>query len=94
MTNGKATVTLDELLAGMNGKHGTPLPLSGEGADLTPGPSPARGGVRRRRGPDARDRLSADQAHERAIAVLHVLRGLTRVQQRRVLARALALLER
>ncbi len=46
------------------------------------------------RGPDARDRLSADQAPERAIGGLHLLRGLTRAQQRRVLERVMALLER
>ena len=43
MTNGTASkgVTLDELLQGMNGRHGSPLPRSG-GANPSPGPSPAQ----------------------------------------------------
>ena len=40
-----------------------------------------------------RDRLSADQAHEKAIGVLHLLRGLTRAQQLRVLERAATLID-
>ena len=38
--------------------------------------------------------VRVDQAHEKAIAVLHLLRGLSRAQQRRVLERAMGLLEK
>ena len=86
MTNGTATkgISLDELLAGMKGKHGAG---PADCLDVETVPSPTIGRGRRRRGPDRGDRLSVDQAHERAIGVLHTLRGLSRAQQRRVLDR-------
>ena len=94
MANGKLTVTPDELRAILAGEHGAGSPTSGEGMDPSPGPPPNAGRGRRRRGPDAGPRLTADRLHERAVAVLYTLRGLSRSEQRRVLERAMGLLER
>ena len=89
MINGATRgISLDELLQSVaRGHAGAPVLDNVQNA-----PSPATRG-RCRRGPDARDRLSADQAHEKAIGVLHLLRWLTRAQQLRVLERAATLID-
>ena len=90
MTNGKTSVSLDELLQGVarDRDRGTQT-----GSSMEPVPSPAQRG-KRRRGPDAGPRLTADRLHERAVATLYGLRGLSRGEQARVLDRARVLLER
>ena len=90
MTNGTTNgVTLDELLQGVarDRDRGAQTPSIVKAVSKKPP-------TRRRRGPDAKERLSADRLHQQAVAVLYGLRGLTRAEQARVLAKAATLLER
>ena len=89
--NGTVTMTADELRAMLAGEHGDSAHVE---PASSPGPSPDVGRGRRRRGPDAGPRLTADRLHERAVATLYGLRGLSRGEHRQVLEEALALLER